>query len=82
MMLWQPTAPTPRDPLDVKYPNYGGTGGLDLATQLGGNGMAERFGMCKSGMQGKLLADNYYTLFTSHPTFHKLWIILTLDANL
>ena len=53
MMLWQPTAPTPRDPLDVKYPNYGGTGGLDLATQLGGNGMAERFGMCKSGMQGE-----------------------------
>ncbi|XP_071501504.1 autophagy-related protein 2 homolog B-like [Diadema antillarum] len=52
MLLWQPTAPTPRDPLESNYPSYGlGSGGLDLATQLAGSSMAESFGMCKSGLQ-------------------------------
>nr|XP_054759186.1 autophagy-related protein 2 homolog B-like [Lytechinus pictus] len=49
MLLWQPTAPTPRDPIDSRY--YQGSGGLDLATQLAGSSVAERFGMCKSGLQ-------------------------------
>lgn len=52
MLLWQPAAPTPRDPMESRYPNYQqGSGGLDLATQLAGSSVAERFGMCKSGLQ-------------------------------
>ena len=60
LLLWQPTAPTPREHQDGYITYAGMEGGLDM-TQLMNIGNTDRFTMCRSAAAalGKLVDIKY-----------------------